>query len=78
MSRSPHGERGLKCREAEAERGARHRRSPHGERGLKCRPARAGSEGPGRRSPHGERGLKFSSGRSMLRVWVAPRTGSVD
>ena len=55
-SRSPHGERGLKCR-PHANHHPQTSRSPHGERGLKyhrpCRQAR-----PMRRSPHGERGLK--------------------
>ena len=55
-NRSPHGERGLKCR-AVGHRKRHVFRSPHGERGLKYRlrplPAALCS-----RSPHGERGLK--------------------
>ena len=56
-SRSPHGERGLKCRTRMPPCSLHPRRSPHGERGLKL------SEHSlwacvGRRSPHGERGLK--------------------
>ena len=35
--RSPHGERGLKCRVRESAVDQYHRRSPHGERGLKYR-----------------------------------------
>ena len=35
ISRSPHGERGLKSRDRASERETV-RRSPHGERGLKC------------------------------------------
>ena len=35
MSRSPHGERGLKCPYRTHGR-SDYRRSPHGERGLKC------------------------------------------
>ena len=59
--RSPHGERGLKCRSLSRIR-RRESRSPHGERGLKwARPAAmAGSTS---RSPHGERGLKFRLSR---------------
>ena len=34
--RSPHGERGLKCR-TDVEQHRKESRSPHGERGLKCR-----------------------------------------
>ena len=58
MSRSPHGERGLKStlrsimlRQA--------RRSPHGERGLKLRREWWSVDPHSGRSPHGERGLKF-------------------
>ena len=76
-SRSPHGERGLKC-QGSAGRYGSHRRSPHGERGLKydvdvVRGVRIS------RSPHGERGLKsestvraFHGNRSLSsrRAWI--------
>ena len=55
-NRSPHGERGLKCR-AVGHRKRHVFRSPHGERGLKsygAAPRRYDED----RSPHGERGLK--------------------
>ena len=55
-SRSPHGERGLKCQH---DWGLTYRpgRSPHGERGLKLDRAAEKPSDIGR-SPHGERGLK--------------------
>ena len=58
MSRSPHGERGLKfwCPIPLMLRWKG--RSPHGERGLKLKDANLSEKGIGR-SPHGERGLKF-------------------
>ena len=56
-SRSPHGERGLKCNITLAIANV-NRRSPHGERGLKSGKARVSDEAWGR-SPHGERGLKL-------------------
>ena len=56
MSRSPHGERGLKYREKALSDGSGGR-SPHGERGLKSHLFRRLPKFPCR-SPHGERGLK--------------------
>ena len=65
-SRSPHGERGLKCVFGVLIFAAR-RRSPHGERGLKCVSGNRVQEWRACRSPHGERGLKLS-GHLKLRV----------
>ena len=76
-SRSPHGERGLKCACSSSRRTVGSR-SPHGERGLKC----VGKVFDGvlsSRSPHGERGLKFSTNRIGARVLkVALLMESVD
>ena len=55
--RSPHGERGLKCRQRARIR-AQERRSPHGERGLKLLDHLMMARELVGRSPHGERGLK--------------------
>ena len=62
-SRSPHGERGLKCGRVVTVLMLT-RRSPHGERGLKFAAALCELGGKGIRSPHGERGLKLSSAKS--------------
>ena len=56
LSRSPHGERGLKYRPVEPNPFPP-RRSPHGERGLKSDEKKLEHALYGR-SPHGERGLK--------------------
>ena len=77
LSRSPHGERGLKYKSLRSHVG-RNGRSPHGERGLKSnRPHRDYTHAG--RSPHGERGLK-SGYRDQRRRWreVALLTESVD
>ena len=80
LSRSPHGERGLKY-PSDRLWHVRRRRSPHGERGLKC-PHEAVQRTRIRRSPHGERGLKsireithchqirsLSSRRAWIEIW---------
>ena len=76
--RSPHGERGLKCKHR-SRYVRKDRRSPHGERGLKWLVCFHGGRGRNRRSPHGERGLKFRRhGAGLGGAAVAPHTGSVD
>ena len=60
-SRSPHGERGLKCGGRGAVCYGEPGRSPHGERGLKYKVLQEALPMSGR-SPHGERGLKSSLG----------------
>ena len=68
MSRSPHGERGLKF-QVPFVFFRLVRRSPHGERGLKCilfGPYHARTS----RSPHGERGLKFADCDVSGLVWI--------
>ena len=57
LSRSPHGERGLKFRD-NSEGYQRSSRSPHGERGLKSHAQQRVRLIIPSRSPHGERGLK--------------------
>ena len=57
-SRSPHGERGLKCGYCGCVADCRCR-SPHGERGLKSHDCAFTEPPPCGRSPHGERGLKY-------------------
>ena len=74
-SRSPHGERGLKCKQ-----GRRWRRtgcrSPHGERGLKLL-AEELDVIKFSRSPHGERGLKYGSClESGKPYWSLPSRGA--
>ena len=59
LSRSPHGERGLKYQGIGFRFFDTHCRSPHGERGLKSRSARSPGKVRPCRSPHGERGLKY-------------------
>ena len=77
MSRSPHGERGLKSSPLPEFLEVKSR-SPHGERGLKSEPGEDIVPVPCR-SPHGERGLKLVLVFLMLMVVaVAPHTGSVD
>ena len=77
-SRSPHGERGLKC-QGWRTWGYRSRRSPHGERGLKSvyeQPL----EIPMGRSPHGERGLKYASymGQDTVAESLPPRGAWIE
>ena len=78
VSRSPCGERGLKCQAAA--RQLRHiRRSPCGERGLKFHKAHDSALTGLRRSPCGERGLKSAvDDNQFAAALVAPRAGSVD
>ena len=77
-SRSPHGERGLKCVVGVKCRGL-NGRSPHGERGLKFGVWLESYAFIACRSPHGERGLKYERGRqaacprrslSSRRAWI--------
>ena len=80
MSRSPHGERGLKSGLSWSRCAAVLGRSPHGERGLKFKKCGFRWQYAGGRSPHGERGLKYSLYCYCRQYWqhVAPPTGSVD
>ena len=78
ISRSPHGERGLKYQGYTYEDLASYRRSPHGERGLKyAQPpglARCGSSLPTR----GAWIEIFNANIVIADEMVAPHTGSVD
>ena len=77
-SRSPCGERGLKCHSPECAE-AESRRSPCGERGLKSEKVVPNAEARAGRSPCGERGLKLQWRSQILeQLPVAPRAGSVD
>jgi len=76
--RSPHGERGLKCRDRRGRTDKVSRRSPHGERGLKC-VSKAAKTLEDMSLP--SRGAWIEIQRSSWnRPWqkVAPLTGSVD
>ena len=76
VSRSPHGERGLKYEFHENIPGNGPCRSPHGERGLKLIPDDDGDVTCGR-SPHGERGLKCEvRNRSKIQWRSLPPRGA--
>ena len=73
--RSPCGERGLKCRQPQANRHVVGR-SPCGERGLKSCAEERRAENPGR-SPCGERGLKCQRRRTWANdAWSLPVRGA--
>ena len=76
VSRSPHGERGLKSVDTSKVVRLQTRRSPHGERGLKFACGEYGDQ-TFRRSPHGERGLKFEKdARGGTRYQSLPSRGA--
>ena len=77
-SRSPHGERGLKCTVAQAVES--HPRSlPTRGAWIEIKWIAELQAKTSSRSPHGERGLKlFSAVLGLIQLVVAPHTGSVD